>query len=176
MNSAGGHRYNQGCGYRSDRVRNVFEVSRTEVNGFGFLYLWPDFWLRRFSIQIRTPIFDFRWFSIQNRIPILDDSLSRSQFSVKINVAYSDPNIRSRLFSIQIRIQDPKKIAMYYIGTVYKEVLWIASTATAQHFRRICTFSGYFRFYSVVDPKLFFSDPDSTFQEISDPDPISDPT
>ena len=88
MNSAGGHRYNQGCGYRSDRVRNVFEVSRTEVNGFGFLYLWPDFRLRRFSIQIRTPIFDFRWFSIQNRIPILDDSLSRSQFSVKIIIAY----------------------------------------------------------------------------------------
>ena len=31
---------------------------------------------------------------------------------------------------------------------------------------------------SVVDPKLFFSDPDPTFQEISDPapDPISDPT
>ena len=29
---------------------------------------------------------------------------------------------------------------------------------------------------SVVDPKLFFSDPDATFQEISDPDPISDPT
>jgi len=35
---------------------------------------------------------------------------------------------------------------------------------------------------SVVDPKLFFADPDSdpTFQEIpdpdSDPDPISDPT
>ena len=30
---------------------------------------------------------------------------------------------------------------------------------------------------SVVDPKLFFSDPDPTFQEISDPDPdpISDP-
>ena len=30
---------------------------------------------------------------------------------------------------------------------------------------------------SVVDPKLFFSDPDSdpTFQEISDPDPDSDP-
>ena len=31
-------------------------------------------------------------------------------------------------------------------------------------------------FFSVVDPKLFFSDPDPTFQEISDPDPISDPT
>ena len=32
--------------------------------------------------------------------------------------------------------------------------------------------------YSVVDPKLFFSDPDPTFQKISDPDPdlISDPT
>ena len=32
--------------------------------------------------------------------------------------------------------------------------------------------------FSVVDPKLFFSDPDPTFQEISDPapDPISDPT
>ena len=29
---------------------------------------------------------------------------------------------------------------------------------------------------SVVDPKLFFSDPDPTFQEIPDPDPISDPT
>ena len=29
---------------------------------------------------------------------------------------------------------------------------------------------------SVVDPKLFFSDPDPTFQEISAPDPISDPT
>ena len=35
---------------------------------------------------------------------------------------------------------------------------------------------------SVVDPKLFFSDPNPTFQEISDPypdsdlDPISDPT
>jgi len=29
---------------------------------------------------------------------------------------------------------------------------------------------------SVVDPKLFFSDADPTFQEISDPDPISDPT
>jgi len=29
---------------------------------------------------------------------------------------------------------------------------------------------------SVVDPKLFVSDPDPTFQEISDPDPISDPT
>ena len=33
---------------------------------------------------------------------------------------------------------------------------------------------------SVVDPKLFFSDPDPTIQEISDPDPapdlISDPT
>ena len=30
---------------------------------------------------------------------------------------------------------------------------------------------------SVVDPKLFFSDPDPdpTFQEISDPDPDSDP-
>ena len=30
----------------------------------------------------------------------------------------------------------------------------------------------------LCDPKLFFSDPDSdpTFQEISDPDPISDPT
>ena len=28
----------------------------------------------------------------------------------------------------------------------------------------------------VVDPKLFFSDPDPTFQEISDPDPISNPT
>ena len=28
---------------------------------------------------------------------------------------------------------------------------------------------------SVVDPKQFFSDPDLTFQEISDPDPISDP-
>ena len=29
-----------------------------------------------------------------------------------------------------------------------------------------------------MDPKLFFSDPDPTFQEISDPapDPISDPT
>jgi len=26
-----------------------------------------------------------------------------------------------------------------------------------------------------VDPKLFFSDPDPTFQEISGPDPISDP-
>ena len=25
--------------------------------------------------------------------------------------------------------------------------------------------------YSVVDPKLFFSDPDLTFQAISDPDP-----
>ncbi len=33
-------------------------------------------------------------------------------------------------------------------------------------------------YISVMDPKLFFSDPDSdpTFQEISDPDPISDPT
>ena len=29
---------------------------------------------------------------------------------------------------------------------------------------------------SVVDPKLFFSDPDPTLQEILDPDPISDPT
>ena len=29
---------------------------------------------------------------------------------------------------------------------------------------------------SVVDPKLFFPDPDPTFQEVSDPDPISDPT
>ena len=33
---------------------------------------------------------------------------------------------------------------------------------------------------SVVDPKLFFSDPDPTFQEFldpaPDPDPISDPT
>ena len=31
---------------------------------------------------------------------------------------------------------------------------------------------------SVVDPKLFVSEPgpDPTFQEISDPDPISDPT
>ena len=29
---------------------------------------------------------------------------------------------------------------------------------------------------SVVDPKLFFSDPDPTFQEIPDPDLISDPT
>jgi hypothetical protein len=33
---------------------------------------------------------------------------------------------------------------------------------------------------SVMDPKLFFSDLDPTFQEISDPnsdpDPISDPT
>jgi len=29
---------------------------------------------------------------------------------------------------------------------------------------------------SVVDTKLFFSDPDPTFQEISDPDPILDPT
>ena len=33
---------------------------------------------------------------------------------------------------------------------------------------------------SVVDPELFFSDPDPTFQDISDPDsdpnPISDPT
>ncbi len=29
---------------------------------------------------------------------------------------------------------------------------------------------------SVVDPKLFFSDPDPTFQIISDPDPITDPT
>jgi len=28
---------------------------------------------------------------------------------------------------------------------------------------------------SVVDPKLFFSDPDPTFQEISDPDPAPDP-
>ena len=27
-----------------------------------------------------------------------------------------------------------------------------------------------------MDPKLFFSDPDPNFQEISDPDPISDPT
>jgi len=26
-----------------------------------------------------------------------------------------------------------------------------------------------------VDPKLFFSDPDPTFQEISDPDPAPDP-
>ena len=36
----------------------------------------------------------------------------------------------------------------------------------------------YFRvgheFFSVVDPKLFSSDPDPSFQEISDPD--SDPT
>ena len=35
-------------------------------------------------------------------------------------------------------------------------------------------------YFSVVDPKLFFSDPDPTFQEIldldPDPDPISDPT
>ena len=30
-------------------------------------------------------------------------------------------------------------------------------------------------FSSVVDPKLFFSDPDPTFQEISDPDPDLDP-
>ena len=31
---------------------------------------------------------------------------------------------------------------------------------------------------SVLDPKLFFSDldPDPTFQEILDPDPISNPT
>ena len=29
---------------------------------------------------------------------------------------------------------------------------------------------------SVVDPKLFFPDPDPTFQEISDPDPILDPS
>ena len=28
---------------------------------------------------------------------------------------------------------------------------------------------------SVVDPKLFFTDPDPTFQEILDPDPDSDP-
>ena len=28
---------------------------------------------------------------------------------------------------------------------------------------------------SVVDTKLFFSDPDPTFQEISDPDPAPDP-
>ena len=28
---------------------------------------------------------------------------------------------------------------------------------------------------SVVDPKLFFSDPDPTFQEIPDPDPAPDP-
>ena len=27
-----------------------------------------------------------------------------------------------------------------------------------------------------MDPKLFSSEPDPTFQEISDPDPISDPT
>ena len=27
-----------------------------------------------------------------------------------------------------------------------------------------------------MDPKLFFSDPVPTFQEILDPDPISDPT
>jgi hypothetical protein len=27
-----------------------------------------------------------------------------------------------------------------------------------------------------VEPKLFFSDPDPTFQKISDPDPITDPT
>ena len=35
-----------------------------------------------------------------------------------------------------------------------------------------CCFS---RFISVVDPKLYFSDPDPHFQGISDPDPISDP-
>ena len=29
---------------------------------------------------------------------------------------------------------------------------------------------------SVMDSKLFFSDPDPTFQDIWDPDPISDPT
>ena len=34
----------------------------------------------------------------------------------------------------------------------------------------------YALYSSVVGPKLFFSDPDPTFQEISDPDQISDPT
>ncbi len=31
-------------------------------------------------------------------------------------------------------------------------------------------------FSSVVDPERFFSDPDPTFQLVSDPDPVSDPT
>ena len=30
--------------------------------------------------------------------------------------------------------------------------------------------------FSVVDPKLFFPDSDPTFQDILDPDPISNPT
>jgi hypothetical protein len=29
---------------------------------------------------------------------------------------------------------------------------------------------------SVVDPECFFSDPDPTFQLVSDPYPVSDPT
>ena len=40
----------------------------------------------------------------------------------------------------------------------------------------ICKCVRFIVLHSVVDPKLFFSDPDPTFQEILDPDPISDPT
>ena len=41
---------------------------------------------------------------------------------------------------------------------------------------QVITFREHWVFATVVDLKLFFSDPDPTFQELSDLDTISDPT